>query len=133
MHNYLLYNFQDKRFLEIGRDWWYCGNYIIILEGETEFATTDNPHSQGLADYIFHYESYTDVDFRNIIDKSYLIPLSKLKEKYKILAEKHKIPIYGYNCFLNFTKPTIEYCIVTCSKKKFTNIITKLDLKCSEE
>ena len=129
MKDYLLYDFEHKTFLELGKDWLYCGKYIIILEGTNDFAIQDNPYSQGFADYFFHFESYEDTDFRHIIEKSYLIPLSKLKEKYKILTEKHKIPIYGYDCYLHFKDPTIEYCIVTCSKQKFINIIKKLDLK----
>jgi len=126
MHDYLLYEFKTKRFLEIGRDWWYCGKYILILEGTTEFATTDNPYFQGLADFIFHSECYTETNLHNIVEKSYAVPLHKLNGIYKILAEKHKMPIYGYSCYAYFEKPKIEYCIVTCDKKKFIQILNKL-------
>lgn len=129
MHDYLLYDFTQKRFFEIGRDWWYCGQYIIILEGTSDFADTDNPYFQGLADYLFHSESYENINFRNIIEKSYLIPVCNLNGIHKILAEKHKMPIYGYNCYSDFHKPTVEYCIVTCDKKKFINILNKCDEK----
>ena len=132
MHNYLLYDFTQKRFLEVGKDWWYCGKYIVILEGTSDFVATNNPHFQGLADYLFHSESYKDVDLRNIIEKSYLMPFDKLSGIHKILAEKHKMPIYGYNGYSAFDEPTVEYCVVICGEKKFIKILNECGKKAEQ-